>query len=222
MPRSEAPVAATTDADIARLQDLLSRLPPPLDPPDISTLDGFLCGVLVQPNAVPPTQWQVYACDLDGRPPPPGVDVAGPMAIARRRHRELDRAIGARRWFDPWILAPEPAGDFGDALRPWVAGFALALGRFGGLLALDRPDLREPLAMLYRHLPGQDLELDAELTDLIESSEPVKTLDEAVEDLVCAVLLLADIGRPLPPAPPGSFGPRSAAAPWRGARNRAR
>lgn len=222
MPSPDAPAAATTDADITRLQDLLSRLPPPLDPPDVSTLDGFLCGVLLQPSAVPAGQWQVYACDLDGRPPASGVDVAEPMAIVRRRHQELERAIGARRWFDPWILEPGPAGDVGDALRPWAAGFALALERFGGLLALDRPGLREPLAMLYRHLPAEDLELDPELAALLESIEPVQTLAEAVEDLVCAVLLLADVGRPLPPAASGSAGRRSAPTPGRRARGRAR
>lgn len=219
---SPDPPVATTDADIARLQDLLSGLPPPLDPPDICALDGFLCGVLLQPKAVASPRWQVYACDLDGRPPAPAVDIAGLMAIVRRRHRELDDAIGGRRWFDPWLFEPEPAEDVGGALRPWVAGFALALERFDGLLALDRPGLREPLAMLYRHLPARDLELDAELAELIESIEPVRTLAEAAEDLVCAVLLLADLGRPLAPAPAGPAGRRSAPAPRRGARGRAR
>jgi uncharacterized protein len=219
MPAPDSPAVATTDADIARLQDLLSRLPPPLDPPDISALDGFLCGVLLQPAAVPPGQWQAYACDLDGRPPPAGFDAGKPLAIVRQRHRELDQAIGGRRWFDPWILEPEPAGTIGDALRPWGAGFMLALERFDGLLALDRPGLREPLAMLCRHLPAEDLELDPELAALVEALEPAPTLSEAVEDLVCAVLLLADIGRPLPAAKAAR---RSAPGPGRGARGRAR
>jgi uncharacterized protein len=215
---SPDPPVATTDADIARLQDLLSGLPPPLDPPDICALDGFLCGVLLQPKAVASPRWQVYACDLDGRPPPSGVDVTELLSIVRRRHGELDAAIGRRRWFDPWAFEPEPAGAVSAALRPWVAGFALALERFDGLLALDRPGLREPLAMLYRYLPAQDLELDAELAELTESIEPAPTIAEAVEDLVCAVLLLADVSRPLPPRSAGPARRRSAPARRRGAR----
>lgn len=222
MPDRDSPVAGTTDADIARLEELLSGLPPQLDPPDVCALDGFLCGVLLQPHAVAPRQWQVYACDLDGRTPAAGVDVGELMSIVRRRHRELDEAIGGRRWFDPWVFEPERAGAIGEALRPWVAGFALALERFGGLLALDRPGLREPLALLYRHLPAQDLELDAVLAELIDSIEPAPTLGDAVEDLVSAVLLLADIGRPLPRSPAGPAGTRSTPAPRRGARGRVR
>lgn len=196
-------------------------LPAALDAPDISALDGFLCGVLVQPAAVPAERWRVYACDLDGRPTPPGLDVTELLALVGRRHRELDRAIAGRRWFDPWVFEPGPDAAVAEVLRPWVAGFALALERFDRLLALDRPALREPLAMLYRHLPADDLEVDEELRLLLDSIEPARTLAEGVEDLVCAVLLLADIGRPLATEPAASPR-RSALHPARGARRRAR
>ena len=68
--------------------------------------------------------------------------------------------------------------------------------------ALPRPDaarraaLTEPLALLYRHLDADDLEDADELLDEIESLEPPADLTEAVEDLVRATLLLADVGRP--------------------------
>ena len=33
-----------------RLQTLLDKIPEPLEPLDISMLDGYLCGVLLQPH----------------------------------------------------------------------------------------------------------------------------------------------------------------------------
>lgn len=66
----------------------------------------------------------------------------------------------------------------------------------------------EPLAMLYRHLDADDLEdADAMLAE-IESLEPARDLEEAVEDLVRATLLLADVTRPAASGPPAARGGR--------------
>jgi uncharacterized protein len=81
-----------------------------------------------------------------------------------------------------------------------VAGFVTALEVFPGLLRLDTAALSEPLALLYRHLDPEDLEDADELLEVIESLEPPATLDAAVEEMVRAVLLLADVSRPLPAA----------------------
>ena len=50
-----AALAAWTDADLDALQALLDSVPAPLEPLDVSMLDGYLCGVLVQPQPVPAT-----------------------------------------------------------------------------------------------------------------------------------------------------------------------
>lgn len=50
---------AWSDADLGRLQALLDALPAPLEPLDVSMLDGYLCGVLLQPEIVPLERWQV-------------------------------------------------------------------------------------------------------------------------------------------------------------------
>ena len=50
---SAAPRAPLTEDDITRLQTLLDGVPAPLEPLDASMLDGFLCGVLLQPQPVP-------------------------------------------------------------------------------------------------------------------------------------------------------------------------
>ena len=51
-PRHRAPPAASSpdELDIDRLQALLDAVPAPLEPLDVSMLDGYLCGVLVQPK----------------------------------------------------------------------------------------------------------------------------------------------------------------------------
>ena len=209
-----AALAAWTDADLDALQALLDSVPAPLEPLDVSMLDGYLCGVLVQPQSVPAARWLAHVTDADARPLPGAFDARRLHALAQRRHAELERAIGARQWFDPWVfeLAPEATAspsDDGDpddgfdpdasqAVYPWVAGFATALELFPALLRHGTPaQLTEPLALLYRHLDPDDLEDADELIETIDELEPPADLTEAVEGLVRATLLLADIGRPL-------------------------
>ena len=89
---------ALSDVDIARLQSLLDRVPAPLEPLDASALDGYLCGVLLQPRALPAKRWLRFVTDVDGRPLPPGsADAAQLLAMVQRRHAELDTAIARRR-----------------------------------------------------------------------------------------------------------------------------
>jgi uncharacterized protein len=68
-------------------------------------------------------------------------------------------------------------------------------------MRLDAQRLREPLALLYRHLDADDLEDADDLLEEIESLEPPADLTEAVEELVRATLLLADVSRPVQAQP---------------------
>lgn len=184
------------------MQRLLDAIPAPLEPLDVSMLDGFLCGVLLQPRRVPEAQWLPHVTDADGRVLPAATE-AGPLhALVRRRHAELDAAIGARQWFDPWVFELDDAqATPSEAVYGWVAGFATAMEFFPALMGLDAQRLREPLALLYRHLDPDDLEDADDLIEEIESLEPPAELADAVEELVRATLLLADVSRPKPPAP---------------------
>lgn len=203
-----------TDSELEQLQDELDRVPAPLEPLDVSMVDGFLCGVLVQPQAVPPARWMPHITDVDGRGLPRGFNASRLQALVLRRHDELADAIGRRQWFDPWIFELEAEGgalsdeedDDGEAdtsaVYPWVAGFAAAIELFPALMRADAHAISEPLALLYRHLDPEDLEDADELIELIESLEPPADLGAAVEEVVRATLLLADAGRPAPaPAP---------------------
>jgi uncharacterized protein len=190
------------------LDRLLAAWPPPAQPLDVVALDGYLCGVLLQPARVSEQQWLPAVFDAEGpdgavaasRGQPAGQAAARVAALVRRRHAELDAAIGARRWFDPWIFElDDPQASPQEATLPWVAGFAAAMERFPGLMACEASQLLEPLAVLYAAFDPEDLEDAQDLIEEIETLEPPATLQEAVEDLVTSVLRLADVGRPSRP-----------------------
>ncbi len=194
-----APKAPLSDAE--RLQDLLDALPPGCAPPDVSVLDGFLAGVLLQPRPVAASRWLPWVHDFDaGRAAPPTLDLAPLHALVLRRHAQLGAAITARRWFDPWVFELKPDADGRAAtprqvVLPWVAGWAAALDRFPALLAAADEDAHEPLATLYATFDADDVEDAGELAALIAHVAPPQTLEEAVEDLVRCTLLLADAMR---------------------------
>lgn len=141
---------------------------------------------------------------------PPALQTEPILALCKRRHQQLNRAIVERQWFDPWVfeLGDEDEDEDADldsdpseALLPWVAGFALATEIFPELMRQEANQLLEPLAAIYRHLDPDDLEDADDLLEEIESLEPPADLEEAVEALVSACLMLADITRPQAQAP---------------------
>jgi uncharacterized protein len=214
-PAVPPPQAPLGDAEIAELEDLLADLPAPAQPLDASALDGYLCGVLLQPRPVPAADWLPRVADADGAPVPDSPAWLRIAALARRRHAELGRAIAERAWFDPWVFEVDEAGDDGppptpvQLAQPWVAGFSLALECFPALAALDDRALQEPLAVLFAMIDPEDLEDAGPLGPIIETLEPPATLAEAAEDLVRSVLLIADVTRPRGPgrAAPARRGP---------------
>jgi uncharacterized protein len=190
------------DADLARLEALLDTLPPPLEPLDVSAIDGFLCGVLLQAPRVPASRWLPLVTDIDGRAAAAGPALDELQRLVQRRHAELDRAIGTRQWFDPWIYQLEDDAEVSETVLPWVAGFAAAMAAFPELMARDEPELVEPLALLFMHFDADDLEDADALLAVIETLEPPEDLAEAVQDIVRALMLIADVTRPRPVARP--------------------
>ncbi len=104
----------------------------------------------------------------------------------------------------------------GDEIARVCGGFAI--GAMASLLApqilcrlqggTPNPALLEPLALLYLHIPREDLEDADALIEVIDSIEPPETLAEAVEEIVRAVMLIADVSRPQKAAP--KPGPKTA------------
>lgn len=211
-PASNLP-APLSDTDLARLEVLLDALPPPLQPLDVSALDGYLCGVLLQPRAIPADAWLPHVADMDGHAAPAGPARDELQALVRRRHAELDHAIAQREWFDPWIYQLDDACSPTESVLPWVAGFAAAMEAFPGLMDLGDAELVEPLALLFMHFDPDDLEDADALAQVIETLEPPSDLAEAVQDIVRALMLMADVTRPRAVAPRPARAPRSARRP---------
>jgi len=213
-----APALTTTavdlsDAEFQALDDLLAATPEPLLPMDAVMLDGYLCGVLVQPVLIAPEQWLPAVFDIEGRPLPEGADRVAherAKALMLRRHAALNRALLEEAWFDPLILEEDddapgdapPASDEEDPLAgldaisrplmPWVAGFQNACATFHALLDMPDPAVMSALARLFRHLPAETDE-ERDLVATLGRDLPLTTLDDAIEELVAAVADLADL-----------------------------
>ena len=182
-----------SDQDWVRLQELLDKLPKPCEPMDVVMLDGYLCGLLLRPKAVPAALWWPPLLGAPAARLPPLPDDL--RRLVQQRHAQLEAAIGARQWFDPCVFELDEDATASEPVVPWVAGFDLALQHFA--LPADDAQILEPIALLYRHL-GEDALEDGQddLLQAMEQLEPPATLADAVEELVRAVLLIADVTRP--------------------------
>jgi uncharacterized protein len=192
-----------TDAELDELDELLAQTPEPLEPLDLVMLDGYLAGVLVQPRLVPPHEWLPPVFDLEGGALPADVDPAWHARVAelaQRRHAALNESMAEDGWFDPIlhegeVEEPEDAA-VRDALREvpavsrtlfgWAAGFQYACTLFPGLAEHPGEAVTEALDRVFRHLPPET-DTERELLAALDEDFPVKTVDEAVEDLVLAV-----------------------------------
>ena len=90
------PNTPLTDAEMAELERRLDAVPAPLEPLDLMMLDGYLVGVLLQPEPVPDAQWLPHVSDADGRPLPTSFDPNRLHTLVRRRHAELAEAWTAQ------------------------------------------------------------------------------------------------------------------------------
>ena len=192
-----------SDAEFDELDELLARTPEPYRPLDAVMLDGYLCGVLVQPRLIGREDWLPPIFDLDGAAFPASADAAWRSrceALITRRHDALRQALVEDGGFDPLLPGPdtEPEelpealralGPISLALMPWVAGFEHAAVRFPYLLQMRDDDVAAALARLHRHLPASDEEPERPA----EPAPAFATLDEAIDDLVGAVADLADL-----------------------------
>lgn len=203
-----APVQPLSERELDELQALLDGLPAGHESLDVVMIDGYLCGVLLQPRLVPQAAWLPPVIDLEGRPAPAGFATPRLAALLARRHAELNRAIERRDWFDPWVYQLDEDASPSETVLPWVAGFSVAMEAFPQLMQQHEAALLEPLATLYRHFDPDDLEDADELLAEIETLELPADLTEAVDDLVRSVLLMADVSRPRrSPQRPGGAGP---------------
>lgn len=208
-----------TDAEFAELDELLATTPDPLQALDACMLDGYLCGVLVQPRLIEIDEWLPNIFDYDGGVLPEDVDatwLARIRELVERRHTALNRAMVEDGWFDPVVLdldepaepeAPPADEDAEQAearatydsmslisrtLMPWVAGFQHAALCFPELSDMPDDAVMAALARLYRHLPAETDE-EKEVVATLDREHPLKDLDDAIEELVVTVADLCDL-----------------------------
>lgn len=216
IPSVASTVRDLTDAEFAELDDLLLQTPEPLTPCDVVMLDGYLCGVLVQPVLLQPDAWLPHIFDFEGQPLPDTIDAAWLERIKSlilRRHAALNRAMVEDGWFDPLVLEfdedhppeapkdgePDPAAALhpvSQSLMPWVAGFQHATICFPDLLEMPDDAVMSALARIFRHLPAETDE-EREVVATLDREQPLTTLEQGIEDMVVAVADLQDLTREL-------------------------
>jgi len=210
VPPSRGAVAAAdqdlSEAELAELDALLAAIPEPLEPLDVVMLDGFLCGVIVQPVLAEVDAWLPYVFDAGGHrwgEAEPAPEQLRARALVLRRHAALNRALAEHGSFEPFLLesvaddsavpgpiAPDPVG---ETLQPWLAGFEQAVHVLPALVELDDPQVSSALARLFRFLP-EDVEDDG--TSPVAAVSAV-SLDAAVDEVVATVAELYELTLPL-------------------------
>lgn len=205
------------DDEVAELDAALAALPEEDDHLDAVMLDGFLTGVLLQPAAVPPSQWLPHVLGTHGGAALPigSAEAKRLVDLIMRRYNELAACIAAREPFEPIVFELENAAtgeplagrDAIKALWPWAAGFVNALNAFPSLRErfVDDEDLSSALVGVLRHVPadpddeGDGAQWLRELQAAADAEVPLESLDEAIDDLLACVLDIADITRPRHP-----------------------
>ena len=119
-PPSRGAIAAAdhdlSDAEFAELDAILADIPAPLEPLDVVMLDGFLCGVIVQPTLPDVDAWLPFVFDAGGHrwgEAEPSPEQRRARTLILRRHAALNRAIAEFGSFDPFILEVDDEGDIG-------------------------------------------------------------------------------------------------------------
>ena len=197
-----------SDAEIRELDDLLAAVPAPWEALDVVMLDGYLCGLLMQPHPPAPEAWWPPVFGEHEAPfsaAAPGWHAAKHerlVQLVTRRLAVIERGLREEGWFDPIVPAddeaPAPAGAavIGaprfEGLGYWVAGLEWALVHFNGLEEAGLSGAPDLLDSLWRHLPEQD-ETQAAMTQALDQEHPLRTLDEAIEQMVFDVADLHDL-----------------------------
>jgi uncharacterized protein len=193
------PTLDLNDSEVDELDRLLEEVGANID---VSGLDGHVCAVAVQPSPIEEGIWLAAVLGEGNAEPAARSRIA---ALARRLHAARRRAIVEDGVFDPLVFGfdashPLAVSEYepqarlppvSQALMPWVAGFRGADEAFGSLQAVDDESVPGLLERLYRHLPPEDA-LQREVPTLPEGGDPLDGLDAAIDDLVAAVVELAD------------------------------
>ena len=129
-------VTDLTDAEIHEIDELLGLVPEPYETLDAVILDGYLCGVLVQPVLLTPEQWLPPIFGTEGIPEPGEKWTEKQnkrlLTLIQRRYDELLRGILEKGWFDPLVpLVEDEDGNElkgKEAWKAWASGWPASNG----------------------------------------------------------------------------------------------
>ena len=172
------------DPEIYRLQDLLDTIPSDWKGMNVVELDGYVAGLIVCPDTVPPDEWlpgvwgsNIGFEDAEGTEP----TIAAVMAHYSRIAREL-----AERPEDYGPILGVDADSGEKVWEPWVGGFERAMRlRRAVWRRIARSDDREAAASLNMMIALSDsCRGRSDLTE--EGEEKLRDLAlELIPDVVC-------------------------------------
>lgn len=128
------PGQSLTEAELDELDAFLLSEEGPEECMDISTLDGFLVAIVLNPDLIMPSQWLPWVWDMEnGEESAEFASMAQANSIMGFIMRHYDTVLRSinEGWFDPLLfeLAQADGSEFLDA-EGWCAGFMLGVSMF--------------------------------------------------------------------------------------------
>jgi len=174
-----------TEDDLDELDAFLMSDEMPEEGMDISTLDGFLAAIVLNPNMIMPSQWLPWVWDMENAEESPefaSIEEASRISGYIMRHYNMVLQSIDRGWFEPLLfsLAQPDGSEFYDA-EGWCAGFMLGVSMF--------PDIWQPVLENYPEMIGPMVLLGTEDGwDILESGgDNKRATQEAYESIPTAV-----------------------------------
>jgi uncharacterized protein len=183
------PIPLDGPVDLAALDDFLASDHTPPNCMQLSELDGFLAGIVVGPEAIPPSVWLPIVWGDDEEPVFADLkEVQAILGIIMRRYNEIIRLVDSPHDAYQPVMVKQDDGTIDPS--DWAVGFlqAMALCQDGWEpLALD-PDagaLIAPIVLIASTTDEFDLPLDED--ERLSETEMAKLLAEAIPMLSLCV-----------------------------------
>lgn len=128
------PVQSLTEDELEELDTFLLSEEVPEECMDITTLDGFLAAIVLNPDLIMPSQWLPWVWDMENGEESPEfatMEQATRIMGFIMRHYETVRTSINGSWFNPlpFELAQTDGSEFLDA-EGWCAGFILGVSMY--------------------------------------------------------------------------------------------
>lgn len=184
------PIQPLSDDELDELDDLLMSRNMPENTMDISMLDGFFAGLVLNPRTIMPSEFLRWIWDSEEGKEEPGfssLTAANHVLGLIMRHYNMVVQSIADDSYEPlfYLLSQDDGSDFFDA-EGWSCGFILATDVFNEpweTLFEERPELVTPMVLLGTE-KGWDM--------LEQSGDNKRATQEAYEAIADSVSMIYD------------------------------